>query len=141
MITKLSHATLYVLDQKKAYDVYVNKLGFKVHTDMTMENGFRWLTVSPPNQPNLEILLAEPNPPMFEPEMGKHVRALLEKNAMGGGVFEADDCQKTYETLKAKGIEFLKPPTKEFYGIEAILRDGCGNWFSLTQHSQEYSKG
>ncbi len=137
MITKLSHASLYVLDQKKAYDVYVNKLGFKVHTDMTMENGFRWLTVSPPDQSDLEILLAEPNPPMFEPEMGKHVRALLEKNAMGGGVLEADDCQKTYEALKAKGIEFIKPPTKEFYGIEALFRDGCGNWFSLTEHPKE----
>lgn len=133
MITKITHLTLYVLDQNKAYDVYVNKLGCKVNTDMTMENGFRWLTVNPPEQPDLEIVLAEPQTPMFEEPLVETVRGLLQKNAMGGGVWATDDCEKTYETLKAKGIEFLKPPTKEFYGIEALFRDGCGNWFSLTQ--------
>ena len=137
MITKLSHATLMVRDQQQAYDVYVNRLGFKVQTDMTMENGFRWLTISPPNQPGLEIVLAEPTEPMFSADLIPHVRALLEQDAMGGGVWEADDCQKTYEDLKAKGIEFLKPPTKEFYGIEALFKDGCGNWFSLTEHPKE----
>ncbi len=137
MITRLSHFTLLVRDQSQAYDVYVNKLGFKVQTDMTMENGFRWLTVSPPGQPHVEIVLSEPVEPMFSAEMIPHVRALLDKDAMGGGVWEADDCQKTYEDLKARGIEFLKPPTKEFYGIEALFRDGCGNWFSLTEHPKE----
>lgn len=137
MITKLSHATLLVRDQNKAYDTYVNKLGFKVHTDMTMDNGFRWLTVSPPGQPDIEIVLAEPNEPMFSADLVPHVRALLEKDAMGGGVWETDDTQKTYDELKAKGIEFTKPPTKEFYGVEALFKDGCGNWFSLTEHPKE----
>lgn len=137
MITRLSHTTILVLDQNKAYDVYVNKLGFKVHTDMKMDGGMRWLTVSPPNQAEIEIVLAEPNPPMFDADLGKHVRALLEKNAMGAGVWEADSCEKTYQELKAKGIEFIKTPTKEFYGIEALFRDGCGNWFSLTEHPKE----
>ncbi len=137
MITKLSHATLLVRDQNKAYDTYVNKLGFKVHTDMKMDNGFRWLTVSPPGQPDIEIVLAEPNEPMFSADLVPHVRALLENDAMGGGVWEADDTQKTYEELKAKGIEFTKTPTKEFYGVEALFKDGCGNWFSLTEHPKE----
>ena len=137
MITKLSHITLMVRDQSQAYDVYINKLGFKVQTDMTMENGFRWLTVSPPGQPDVEIVLSEPVEPMFSKDMIPHVRALLESDAMGGGVWEAENCQKTYEDLKARGIEFIKPPTKEFYGIEALFRDGCGNWFSLTEHSKE----
>jgi catechol 2,3-dioxygenase-like lactoylglutathione lyase family enzyme len=134
MITKLSHATIYVRDQEKAHDVYVNKLGFIVKTDMKMDNGFRWLTVAPPQQPDLEIVLAEPNPPMFEPELGRHVRALLDADALGGGVWETDNAQKTYEELKAKGIEFTKAPTQEFYGIEALFKDGCGNWFSMTEH-------
>ena len=137
MITKLSHATLYVRNQAQAYDTYVNKLGFKVHTDMQMDNGFRWLTVSPPEQADIEIVLAEPNEPMFPADLVPHVRALLEKDAMGGGVWETDDVHKTYEQLRAKGIEFMKPPTKEFYGIEALFRDGCGNWFSLTEHPKE----
>ena len=136
MITKVSHITLYVLDQEKAYDVYVNKLGFKVNTDMKMDNGFRWLTVTAPEQPGVEIVLTEPNPPMFDNAGAQAVRTLLENNALGAGVWEADNCQKTYEELKAKGIEFVKPPTKEFYGIEALFRDGCGNWFSLTERPQ-----
>jgi catechol 2,3-dioxygenase-like lactoylglutathione lyase family enzyme len=137
MITKLSHINLLVRNQKQAYEVYVNKLGFKVHTDMTMENGFRWLTVTPPDQPGVEIILAEPVEPMFSSDLIPHVRALLDQDAMSGGVWEADDCQKTYEDLKARGIEFIKPPTKEFYGMEALFRDGCGNWFSLTEHPKE----
>ena len=60
MITKVSHITLFVRDQKKAYDVYVGKLGFKVNTDATMENGMRWLTVTPPGQPDIEIVLLRP---------------------------------------------------------------------------------
>ncbi|MCX6050819.1 MAG: VOC family protein [Chloroflexi bacterium] len=136
MITKLSHVSLFVLDQNKAYDVYVNKLGCIVHTDVVMDNGFRWLTVSPPTQPGFEIVLAEPKPPMFTATQAQAIHTLLEQQALGGGVWETDDCQKTYEELTAKGIEFLKPPTKEFYGIEALFRDGCGNWFSLTEHSQ-----
>ena len=137
MITKLSHIGLLVRDQNLAYDVYVNKLGFQVKTDMTMDNGFRWLTVSPPDQPDMEIVLSAPVEPMFSADLIPHVRALLDNNAMSGGVWEADDCQKTYEELKAKGIEFIKPPTKEFYGIEALFRDGCGNWFSLTERLKE----
>lgn len=135
MITRLSHITIYVSDQNKAYDVYVNKLGCKVSTDITMDGGFRWLTVTPPQQPGLEIVLAEPNPPMFDETGAAQVRTLLANNAMGGGVWATDNCQKSYERLKAKGIEFLKAPTQEFYGIEALFRDGCGNWFSLTEHS------
>jgi catechol 2,3-dioxygenase-like lactoylglutathione lyase family enzyme len=137
MITKLSHATLYVRDQNKAYETYVNKLGFQVHTDMKMDNGYRWLTVSPPGQRDIEIVLAEPNEPMFAADLVQHIRAPLDKDAMGGGVWEADDVQKTYEDLKANGIEFTKTPTKEFYGIEALFKDGCGNWFSLTEHPKE----
>ena len=57
MITKVSHMCIYVLDQERAYDFYVNKLGFKVHTDAPMGNDMRWLTVCPPEQPELEITL------------------------------------------------------------------------------------
>ncbi len=133
MITKISHFTLFVRDQAAAYDVYVNKLGFKVSADMTMENGMRWLTVTPPGQPDVNILLARPQSPMVPEKLVAAIVSLLDANALGGGVWECDDCQKTYETLKSRGIEFMKSPRKEFYGIEALFRDGCGNWFSLTQ--------
>jgi hypothetical protein len=83
----------------------------------------------------LEIVLYEVRPMgMFDETATGHIRALLERGMMSAGVFEADDCQKTYEELKAKGIEFISTPQKQPYGVEALFKDGCGNWFSLTQH-------
>ena len=73
---------------------------------------------------------------MIRDNLIPHYLAILEADAMGAGVWECDDCQKTYEELKAKGIEFTKTPKKEFYGIEALFKDGCGNWFSLTQRER-----
>jgi predicted enzyme related to lactoylglutathione lyase len=133
MTATISHINLFVRNQKKAFEVYVNKLGFTVNTDITMDNGMRWLTVSPPGHPDIEVLLTEPCSPMMKDEMVRHIRAVLEADAMPGGVWNTDDCEKAYEEMKKKGFEFLKKPTKEFYGIEALFRDGCGNWFSLTQ--------
>jgi catechol 2,3-dioxygenase-like lactoylglutathione lyase family enzyme len=134
MITKLSHASFYVNDQDKAFDFYVNKLGFKVNTDVTMENGFRWLTVNPPGQPDLEIILFPANGTNgFDEEANKALNLLLEKGVMGAGAFHTPDCKATYEELKAKGVKFKSEPKEQFYGIEAVITDGCGNWFSMTQ--------
>lgn len=132
MITRLSHASLFVLDQDSAYDFYVNKLGFKLVDDMPMGPGSRWLTVSPPGQPNLEIVLF----PiivgkMYPQEIADTIIRLTKEGKLGSGVFECTDIYATYEELKAKGVEFIKPPTEEFYGVEAQFRDDSGNWFSL----------
>ena len=136
MITKLSHATVYVLDQEKALRFYTEKLGFEVRTDVTMGD-FRWLTVGPKGQPDLEIILyaVTGHGGMMDEETIGHLRALLEKGLMGPGAFDTDDCHATYEELKSKGVEFVSPPQEQPYGSEAIFKDGCGNWFSLTQHS------
>jgi catechol 2,3-dioxygenase-like lactoylglutathione lyase family enzyme len=136
MITKISHVTFFVLDQQKAYDFYVTILGFKVNTDATMENGFRWLTVTPPEQPDLEIALLPPlagNAMGYDEETRNAFRILLEKGALGAGVLHTPDCRATYEELKAKGVQFKGEPKEQFYGIEAIITDGQGNWFSMTQ--------
>jgi catechol 2,3-dioxygenase-like lactoylglutathione lyase family enzyme len=135
MVTKLSHSTLFVSDQNKAYDFYVNILGFKVHTDATMENGFRWLTVIPPGQPDLQITLLYPlNPFMNKDEDVRNAfKLLLDKKALGAGVLHTPDCKATFGELKAKGVHFRSEPKEQFYGIEAVVEDGCGNWFSLTQ--------
>jgi uncharacterized glyoxalase superfamily protein PhnB len=98
-----------------------------------MEDGTRWLTVNPPNQSDLEIVLAEPREPMVAKDMIPHISALLQKNVMGACVWETADCRATYEELKAKGVKFTKEPTEEFYGMEALFVDGCGNWFSMTE--------
>jgi catechol 2,3-dioxygenase-like lactoylglutathione lyase family enzyme len=134
MITKLSHTSLFVSDQNKAYDFYVNKLDFKVNTDAVMDNGFRWLTVNPPDQPDLEIVLFPVGTPNgFDEDVNKALNFLLEKGVMGAGAFYTPDCRATYEELKAKGVQFKSEPKEQFYGIEAIITDGCGNWFSMTQ--------
>lgn len=133
MVTKLSHTSLYVLDQEKAHDFYVNKLGFKVHTDVKMDNGFRWLTLTPPEQPDLQVVLMPvTHNPMMKDDVRNAFKTLLEQGQMGGGVLQTPDCRATYEEMKAKGIDVTEPK-EQFYGVECIVTDGCGNWFSMTE--------
>ena len=63
--------------------------------------------------------------------------ALVRKGVLGAGVFETADCRQTYEELKGKGVEFTQPPTERFYGIEALLKDNSGNWFSMSQRKEQ----
>lgn len=136
MITRLSHTSIFVLNQDSAYDFYTNKLGFKVVDDLPMGKDARWLTVSAPEQPDLEITLF----PiivgkMYPAETAKTLIDLVKTGKFGVGVFECTDIHVTYEELKAKGVEFTKAPTQEFYGIEAQFKDDSGNWFSLQPKS------
>jgi len=134
MITKMNHVSIFVLDQTSAHDFYVNKLGFKVNTDAEMGPGKRWLTVNPPDQPDLEItLMLIDDGMMFDKESAQKMRDLVKSGTFGFGVFQCDDLRATYEEMKAKGVEFTKPPTEEFYGYEALFKDDSGNWFSLGQ--------
>ena len=133
MITKMTHVTVYVLDQARAYDFYTNKLGFKVITDLPMPGNDRWLTVSPPEQPGFEIILSPVSRGLHSEETVKALTSLVEKGSFGVGLFTCNDIYATYEEMKAKGVEFTKTPKKEFYGTEAIFKDDSGNWFSLAQ--------
>jgi catechol 2,3-dioxygenase-like lactoylglutathione lyase family enzyme len=133
MIQRLSHATVYVLDQDAARDFYVNKLGFEIRMDQSMDNGFRWLTVSPKGQPDMQLILMQVDGPNIQPDVAAILRGLLERGKLGGGVLQTDDCRATYEDLKAKGVEFLSPPADRFYGIECVMKDNSGNWFSMNQ--------
>ena len=122
MITKMNHVSIFVLDQTSAHDFYVNKLGFKVNTDAEMGPGKRWLTVNPPDQPDLEItLMLVDDGMMFNKESAQKMRDLVKNGTFGFGVFQCDDLRATYEEMKAKGVEFTKPPTEEFYGYEALF--------------------
>lgn len=142
MIKKMTHACFYVLDQEQAKQFYTQKLGFEVRIDVTMGGefdeageGFRWLTVGPRDQPDVEIILADCGMG-HDPETTAQIRALVAKGAMGTGVMAADDCQKTFEELSARGVVFTQEPAQRPYGIEAVFRDDSGNWFSLTQHTE-----
>ena len=137
MISRMSHASIFVIDQQKALEFYRDKLGFKVHTDATMEGGFRWLTVTAPDAPDFEIVLMEvKSGPMWDEETTRQIKALIEGGKMGAGVFNTPDIQVTYEDLRAKGVEFLSPPEVRPYGTEAIFKDDSGNWFSLSQEKK-----
>jgi catechol 2,3-dioxygenase-like lactoylglutathione lyase family enzyme len=138
VISKLSHATVYVIDQDAAYDFYVNKLDFEVRNDTRLDNGFRWLAVGPKGQPDLELVLFEikSGDSRMSEEAVAQMRSLLQSGVMGPGVFQTEDCRATYEELKARGVEFLSPPQEQFYGIEATFQDNSGNFFSLTQPTQ-----
>jgi catechol 2,3-dioxygenase-like lactoylglutathione lyase family enzyme len=133
MIQKLSHATVYVLDQDRAKDFYVGKLGFEVRTDQTM-GSFRWLTVGSKTQPGVELILMQiASGPMLDEASAAQIRALVQKGAFGAGVLESSDVREDYEQLSKQGVRFNGPPQERPYGIETVMQDDSGNWFSLVQ--------
>jgi catechol 2,3-dioxygenase-like lactoylglutathione lyase family enzyme len=132
MITNVSLTTVYCLDQDQARDFYVDVLGFEPRTDVTMGEGFRWLTVGHPSQPELDVTLMLPGPPL-DPDAAEFVRRQLEKGGMGGIGLRVDDCRKTHAELVAKGVTFLQEPADRPYGVEAVMRDVSGNWLVLVE--------
>lgn len=136
MISRMSHATIFVNNQNEALEFYRDKLGLKVHTDAMIGADFRWLTMCTHDQPDFEIILMEPKPGMLMDEQtSQQLRAIMSKGVLGAGVFNTNDCRATYEELKAKGVQFVSEPAERHYGIEAVFKDNSGNWFSLTQPS------
>ena len=135
MIT-IANAQLWVHDQDVALDFYTNKLGMEVRQDATLpEMGdFRWLTVSPPGQEDVAIvLMAIPGPPMMDEETIRQVEELMAKGFAGTVFLTTDDCRGDYEQLKARGVEFTETPDERPYGIDCGFRDPSGNSIRLTQ--------
>ncbi len=128
---RISH--VWVFDQDEALDFYVGKLGLEVSADVDL--GFmRWLTVRAPSDPEREILLELPAPPSVDEEAGRQIRELVSKGATGFTVgFSTDDCQKTYEELKARGVDITEEPTERSYGIDMAVRDPFGNHIRINQ--------
>jgi uncharacterized glyoxalase superfamily protein PhnB len=133
---EINLSSIFVLDQDEALDFYVGKLGFEVNTDVDM--GFmRWLTVNLPDQPDRQVLLELPGPPAHDDATAAQVRELVTKGATGFSLgIRTDDCRRTYEELKAKGVEFTEEPTERFYGIDCGLRDPFGNHMRLVQPAE-----
>jgi len=132
MITNVSLVTVYCLDQDAARDYYVDVLGFEPRTDVTMGEGYRWVTIGHPSQPELEVTLMLPGPPL-DADAAAFVRRQLEAGQMGGLGLRVDDCRKTFEELSAKGVTFLQEPSDRPYGVEAVMRDVSGNWLVLVE--------
>jgi catechol 2,3-dioxygenase-like lactoylglutathione lyase family enzyme len=134
MIKHLSQVLILVLDQEAAKQFYTEKLGVELRTDEPA-GPIRWLTIGPPEQDELEILLLEPGPPLHDDETARQLRDLVAKGALGGWSFDTDDCRATYEELKGRGVEFTKEPTEEEWGVSAVFKDDSGNWFNLVERT------
>jgi hypothetical protein len=93
----------------------------------------RWLTVRPPGSETQELLLMDPLHSMLDEETAQQVRALVAKGALSPGVMATSDCQGDHDALAGRGVEFTQEPAERPYGVEAIMRDDSGNWFSFTQ--------
>lgn len=121
-IDKLSTVTIAVRDQDEALEWYTGLLGFEKRMDQSGD-GFRWLTVAPPQQAEVEFLLAS----WFPDRVGKNATWVLSTR----------DCRSGYEELSHKGVEFEHGPEVRPWGIEAVFVDLYGNKYALVQESAQ----
>lgn len=129
MITKITHLTLFVLNQDDALNFY-KKIGFTVHTDAMFGESMRWLTLCLPDQNDVELAIMQ-----AETEQEK---ALVGKQGAQKPFFsiETTDCNKDYEALAAKGIKFVQEPTQEPWGISAGFQDLYGNMIYMCEQAK-----
>ena len=121
---------LYVRDQEEALAFYVDKLGFRVHTDV--RNGdFRGLTVQHPDQPGFQLGLFKPGPPMLDAATAQALQALVAKGAMPPLVLAVRDCRAAYERMRSLGVEFTQEPVERYGSVDATFRDPSGNGWKM----------
>ena len=133
---RITTAQLWVHDQDEALAFFTDKVGMEVRSDVTLPEmgNFRWLTVGPADQSEVSIvLMAIPGPPMVDEATAAQIEDLMAKGFAGTVFLTTDDCQKSYEELSARGVEFVEPPEARPYGIDAGFRDPSGNSLRLTQ--------
>jgi uncharacterized glyoxalase superfamily protein PhnB len=138
----VQNAQLWVHDQNEALDFYVGKLGWEVRNDVTLPEmgGFRWLTVSPPTQPDFAVvLMAIPGPPVMDSESADQVRSLMAKGFAGTVFLTTDDVDGDYQRLSEAGVEFTSAPTDVPYGRDCGLRDPSGNQLRLAQLASQFA--
>ena len=129
---KIIIVALRVRDQDSALKFYTEILGFTVTEDMDL-GGMRWLTVTPPAQPELNVLLEKPGPPFVDAESAQRMDELVAKGYGGTLFLEVEDVRKTFDELVDKGVEIIQEPMERFYGIDAAFRDDSGNHIRMTQ--------
>lgn len=123
---------VYVRDQDEAVDFYVEKLGFRIHTDA--RNGdYRWLTVQHPEQPFFQLGLFKPQAPTLDAATAQAVAEIVAKGAMPPLVLVVDDCRAAYARLAARGVEFTQAPEDRYGSVDASFRDPSGNGWKMIQ--------
>jgi uncharacterized glyoxalase superfamily protein PhnB len=133
---RIASAQLWVHDQEEALAFYTQKVGMEIKSDVTMPElgNFRWLTVGPPGQDEVAIvLMAIPGPPVFEADTVEEIKSVMAKGVAGTVFLTTDDCRGDFEELKGRGVEFVEEPEDRPYGIDAGFRDPSGNHLRLTQ--------
>ena len=135
LMFKIASAHLWVHDQEVALKYWTEKVGMEVRQDVSLpELDFRWLTVGPPGQDDVSIvLMAVPGPPVMDEATRRHVWDVTAKGVAGTVFRTTDDGQATYEELNARGVEFTEEPHEMPYGIDSGFRDPSGNSVRLTQ--------
>jgi catechol 2,3-dioxygenase-like lactoylglutathione lyase family enzyme len=123
---------LYVRDQDEALEFYVDKLGFRKHTDARNGN-YRWLTVQHPDQPSFQLGLFKPGPPVHDDGTAQTLEAAVAKGAMPPLVMVVDDCRAAYERMTARGVEFTQEPVDRYGTVDAGFRDPSGNGWKMIQ--------
>jgi catechol 2,3-dioxygenase-like lactoylglutathione lyase family enzyme len=125
-------ASIYVRDQDEALGFYVQKLGFRVHTDV--RNGdYRWLTVQHPDQPSFQLGLFKPQPPTVDEATAQTLEGAVAKGAMPPLVLVVDDCRAAYEEFGGRGVEFTQEPIERYGSVDASFRDPSGNGWKMIQ--------
>lgn len=123
---------LYVRDQEEARAFYVDKLGFRVHTDV-VNGDFRWLTVQHPEQPSFQLGLFRPQPPAVDAATAQALEACVAKGAMPPLVLAVDDCRAGYARMRALGVEFTQEPIERYGAVDAGFRDPSGNGWKMIE--------
>ena len=135
---RISTAQLWVHDQDEALAFWRDKVGFEVREDVTIAElgNFRWLTVAPPGQADLAVvLMAIPGAPVIDAGTCQEIASLMAKGFAGTVFLTPDDCMKAYEEMSARGVEFTEEPTRQPYGIDCGFRDPSGNSVRLAQRT------
>lgn len=133
MVQSIVHIALVVRDYDEAIEFYTKKLHFTLIEDTYQkEQDKRWVVVSPPGSLGTTILLARASKSEQEPFIG---------NQSGGRVFlflGTDDFWRDYNEMKGLGIEFVRPPKEQDYGIVAVFKDLYGNLWDLVQFKENH---
>ena len=141
MNVKIRNCFIAVHDHDEALAFYRDLLGLEVRTDVKYE-GMRWTTVGSKDQDVsivLEPPLADPN---ASPADRKAMKELLAKGHLRAVNFSTDDCDATFERLRAGGAEVLQEPMDMPYGArECAFRDPSGNLIRFSEQKPVTSGG
>lgn len=128
----ISHFFITVHDPDEALTFYRDALGLRVANDIANE-GFRWVTLTSPKQPDVEIVLAQPHAGRPAAD-GDAMMELLTKGSLPGVVFRTDDVDKAFETVRDHGAEVLQEPVDQPWGVrDCAFRDPSGTMVRISQ--------